>query len=79
MERLTHEEAITEGIFLGLRKVRGIDLDWFKDRFHISIKDSHRSLFTALEAGGLLYTTDHRLRLTTRGILIADSITTSLI
>lgn len=79
MERLTHEEAIAEGIFLGLRKIRGIDLDWFKDRFHISIKDSHASRLTALEAGGLLYTTDHRLRLTTRGFLIADTITASLI
>ena len=79
MERLTHEEAITEGIFLGLRKVRGIDLDWFKDRFHISIRDSHASRLTTLEAGGLLDTTDRRLRLTPRGILIADTITASLI
>lgn len=79
MERLTHEEAIAEGLFLGLRKIRGIDLDWFKDRFHISLKDSHASRFATLEAGGLLYTTDHRLRLTTRGILIADTITASLI
>ncbi|MBI5038786.1 MAG: coproporphyrinogen III oxidase, partial [Nitrospirae bacterium] len=65
--------------FLGLRKIRGIDLDWFKDRFHISLKDSHASRFAALEARDLLYTTDHRLRLTPRGILIADTITVSLI
>ena len=79
MERLTHEEAIEEGIFLGLRKIRGIDLDWFKERFHISLSDSHRDRFAALGAGGLLDTTDHYLRLTPRGILIADTITTSLI
>ncbi len=79
IERLTHEEAIAEGIFLGLRKIKGIDLDWFKERFHISLSDSHRDRLTALEAGGLLNTTDHWLRLTPRGILIADTITTSLI
>jgi len=79
MERLTHEEAIEEGIFLGLRKIRGIDLDWFKERFHISLSDSHRDRLTTLEAGGLLDTEDHWLRLTPRGILIADTITTSLI
>lgn len=79
IERLTHEEAIEEGIFLGLRKIRGIDLDWFRERFQISLDESRSDELNALKAGGLLDASDGWLRLTSRGLLVADTITTSLI
>ncbi len=79
MERLTREEAITEGIFLGLRRMKGIDLDWFQERFGVSLKSSCTNEITALEAGGLLNEAGNQLRLTHKGILMSNSVIAALI
>jgi len=77
-ERLLHEEAVTEGIFLGLRRIEGIDLDQFSRRFHVSWPDSSRSRIEALEAEGLIRKRDNTLSLTRKGILVANDVSLAL-
>lgn len=79
MERLKHEEAITEGIFLGLRRVKGINLDWFAGRFQISWTSSLRERIEALEAQGLIREGDNALSLTRKGILVSNEVALALI
>lgn len=79
MERLTHEEAITEGIFLGLRRVKGIDLDWFAGRFQVSWTGSLRERIDVLKSHGLIREGDNALSLTRKGILVSNDVALALI
>lgn len=79
MERLTHEEAITEGIFLGLRRVKGIDLDWFQWRYQAPLTRLFRDRIGLLKARGLLSEGDNTLSLTRKGILLSNEVVLVLI
>lgn len=79
MEHLTEKEAVTEAVFLGLRRIKGIDLDWFSKRFGFSLKESCARNIAAMEAGGLLFERENRLILTRKGLIVADSVITELI
>ena len=79
LERLTEEEAITEGIFLGLRKSNGISYDWFSERFNFSLKESRSQRIAILIEDGLISERENTLRLTSKGLIIADTVITSLI
>lgn len=74
MEKLSEEDAVTEAIFLGLRKTEGIDLDWFSKRFNHSFINIHSKKICDLTEDGYLTLSDNRLSLTRKGILVADSV-----
>lgn len=78
-ERLTHEEAVTEGIFLGLRRVEGIDMDWFAGRFQVSWTGSLKERIKTLEAQGVIRERDNALSLTRKGILVSNEVALALI
>ena len=73
-ERLTKKEALGEGIFLGLRRIRGIDVNWFLRRFNMSLKDLYMHKFAALKMEGLLYEDAVGLRLTRKGLLLSNEV-----
>lgn len=79
MEHLTEEEAVTEAVLLGLRRTKGIDLDWFSKRFGFSLKESYTKKIAIMEAGGLLFERENRLILTRKGLIVADSVIMELI
>ena len=79
MERLTQDEAITEAIFLGLRRMNGIDMDLLSERFSISFKNLYRHRVETLKTDGLLKEEARKLRLTRRGIIFSNTVIESLI
>ncbi|MBI3398443.1 MAG: radical SAM family heme chaperone HemW [Deltaproteobacteria bacterium] len=78
-EILTTKEAIEEGIFLGLRRITGIDTDWFSKRFGWSLKDLHAHKITQLKIKGMLYADHDTLRLTHQGLLLSNEVFAELI
>lgn len=78
-EALKKEEALEEGIFLGLRMLKGIDTDRFLRRFNLPLKDVYASKITALKAAGLLYEDAHSIRLTRKGLLLSNEVFSELI
>lgn len=79
MERLSKEDAVTESIFLGLRKIDGIDSDWFTRRFNFSLIDSRKTKISELTEEGFLTLSGNRLSLTRKGLLVADSVIIQLL
>ncbi|MBI5328703.1 MAG: radical SAM family heme chaperone HemW [Deltaproteobacteria bacterium] len=78
-ETLKRQEALEEGIFLGLRRLTGIDTSWFSTRFNISLKDLCASKISALKAAGLLYEDANSIRLTHKGLLLSNEVFAELI
>jgi len=71
-EELTREEAIREAIFLGLRRMDGIDFDDFKTRFGLSLEETFQDVILHLLKEDLVSINGGRLRLTTQGILLSN-------
>ena len=78
-EILTKKEALEEGIFLGLRRLKGIDTNWFLRRFNLPLKDLYASKITALKTAGLLYEDAHSIRLTRKGLFLSNEVFSELI
>jgi len=76
---LTRKEAIEEGIFLGLRRISGIDIDWFERRFDCSLKDLYRDTISKLTREGMLDPDDDNIRLTRKGLLLSNEVLAELI
>lgn len=73
-EELTREEAIKETIFLGLRRLEGIDLDDFRKRFGLSLKKVFSNIIPYLLEENLILIDEERLKLTTKGILLSNEV-----
>jgi len=77
MEALDFDTAAAEFMFLGLRELAGVDPEAFQIRFGRSIEDVHPEV-TDLRRDGFLVERADRLALSERGLLVADTIFTSL-
>jgi len=77
-ERLGRQEAIGEFLFLGLRLLEGIDREEFEESFGVPPEEARPALGWLVEAG-LLKRGQDRIRLTSKGLLQADSVFTSLL
>lgn len=77
-EELTRTEAMGEACWLGLRERRGLDVDAFARRFGTSLRAEFPHLDQLL-GDGLVEWHDERLRLTTQGLLVADSVFASFL
>jgi oxygen-independent coproporphyrinogen-3 oxidase len=75
-EQLTRSEAMGEACWLGLRERRGLDPEAFAARFDEQLCDAFPHV-ADLVGDGLAEWHDRYLRLTTRGLLVADSVFTS--
>ena len=77
-ERPSREQAIGEFFFLGLRLVEGIACDCFTALFGTPPEQARPAL-GSLAAAGLLESVEARIRLTTEGLLQADSVFAALL
>lgn len=73
-EKLAKEEAWEEGVFLGLRRIAGIEMDWFAVKFNASLKDLYAHQIAKLRREGMLDEDAHSLRLTRKGILLSNAV-----
>jgi oxygen-independent coproporphyrinogen-3 oxidase len=75
---LTEEDARSESIFLGLRLMRGIDLNSYRARFGTNLREQFNGELDRLKAAGLVAIDEERLRLTTRGALLSNEVFAAL-
>jgi len=75
---LNDEEARSESIFLGLRLMRGLDLEEYRRRFGSDLRDSYRSDLGRLVEAGLIEIDESLMRLTKRGALLSNEVFAAL-
>ncbi len=73
-ETLTMDERIHEYILLSLRSVEGMDTGTFRDRFGDDAMGKRGPAIHALAEEGLLAERGSRIRLTRKGLALADSV-----
>ena len=74
MEELSKEDEMSEYMFLGLRKTKGIDITDFKEEFGTDIKDIFGEAIEDNIARGLLIHDGNCLYLSKRGIDISNTV-----
>ena len=73
-EKLNREQLMMETIYLGLRQTKGIAVGAFDQKFGVSFKKTYSEPIALLEQKGLIRLSQNRCALTTRGMLLLDSI-----
>ena len=73
-ETLEPRQAMGETIMLGLRLLKGINIDEFEKRFHISFKNIFGNIISALKEQELVTVEGDYLRLSKKGLFLADSV-----
>jgi oxygen-independent coproporphyrinogen-3 oxidase len=73
-DTLKGPELMFEFFFLGLRKTSGVSIEDFRSQFGASVEEAYPALLQILAGEGLLALEHGRLRLTTRGLMLADSV-----
>ena len=79
MEELSKEDEMSEYMFLGLRKTKGIDITDFKEEFGTDIKDIFGETIEDNIARGLLIHDGNGLYLSKRGIDISNTVMSDFI
>jgi oxygen-independent coproporphyrinogen III oxidase len=75
---LKEEDARSESIFLGLRLMRGLDLEGYRSRFGFNLKDEYASDLARLRDAGLVEINREVLKLTKRGALLSNEVFAAL-
>lgn len=70
--KLTKKEVMSETVFMGLRLLDGLNLSEFRRRFKQDVLDIWPEQITKLCSQGLLKLTDGRLKLTDKGLPLAN-------
>lgn len=73
-ESLTEEQVRFEHLFVGLRRIEGISISNYAEEFGTTVNDRFSSQIETLVTGGLLTVDGDSLKLTRRGLLLADSV-----
>lgn len=71
---LTEREAMAETLFLGLRMLEGIETERFRSEFGIPLHEAYPGELPGLLADGLLKLNNGRLRLSSRGLILANQV-----
>lgn len=71
---LSNEERLAEALFTGLRRRDGIDLDTFRRRYGVDVKEAFGGRLRDAFGAGLLEETQGGLRLTLRGVLLSNEV-----
>src|SRR6266567_7015163 len=71
---LSDQDARSESIFLGLRLMRGIDLQKYESRFGRHLREEYNGELDRLSEAGLIEIDEGLLRLTTRGALLSNEV-----
>ncbi|WP_100372233.1 radical SAM family heme chaperone HemW [Bacillus sp. FJAT-45037] len=72
--RVTKVEQIEEAMFMGLRKLAGVNLSTLSTRYNVDLKEVYRDQITNLTKRGLLEQDGDVLRLTDDGLLLANEV-----
>ena len=75
---LKEEDARSESIFLGLRLMRGLDLEDYRSRFGADLREQYDAELIRLREAGLIVIDHELLRLTTRGALLSNEVFAAL-
>src|SRR5205807_1302846 len=75
---LSDEETRSEAIFLGLRLMRGIDLQAYESRFGKNLREEYNGELDRLRTAGLIEIEGELLKLTTRGALLSNEVFAAL-
>jgi len=73
-ELLVQDQLMTEAIYLGLRQTRGISVDAFDEKFGVNFRGTFGEIIADLEEKGLMECVHGRCALTSKGMLVLDSI-----
>ena len=73
-ETLEPRQAMGEAIMLGLRLLKGISIHQFERRFQVSFIDLFKNIINALKEKELILIKDDCLRLSPKGLFLADSV-----
>jgi oxygen-independent coproporphyrinogen-3 oxidase len=73
-EQVSERETMGETFMLGLRMREGVDLQAFNDRFGIPAHEQYTDVITRHTGTGLLECVDGHLRLTKRGLFLANEV-----
>lgn len=79
VEELSKEDEMSEYMFLGLRKTKGIDINDFKEKFGCDIYDVYDKQIKDNIAAGLLVKNGDYLYLSQRGIDISNTVMSDFI
>ena len=71
---LSDEDARAEAVFLGLRLMRGLDLQKYRSRFGVDLRDQFDADLCRLRDAGLIEIDQELLKLTTRGALLSNEV-----
>lgn len=77
-ERLTPAQEISEQIMLGIRMIEGLDMQAFESKFGPEAYRTRLPAVTRLTAAGFLEQKGRRLRLTRKGLVVADTVCAEL-
>jgi oxygen-independent coproporphyrinogen-3 oxidase len=75
---LNEAEARSESIFLGLRLMRGLDLQSYRSQFGTDLREEYNSELTRLREAGLIEIDRDLMRLTKRGALLSNEVFAAL-
>ena len=75
---LSDQDARSESIFLGLRLMRGIDLEKYETRFGKNLRSEYNGELDRLVEAGLIEIDGQSLRLTERGALLSNEVFAAL-
>ena len=78
-EELDEEQQMIESLYLGLRQSDGIDLDQFRQLFHIDFKLYFHSALDRFEAENWVRMDESKCRLTVEGMLFVDRVVDELV
>lgn len=78
-EGLDRERSFRETVIMGLRLIEGLDLTELGGRFWIDLREYYGATLEQLIAKGLLELNNHRLRLTTRALPVANQVLAELV
>ena len=72
---LSQAQSIREMVMMGLRLKNGLNKTWFEDRTGVILDDAVNVPATRnLESAGLIINEKERLRMTTLGFMVLDSV-----
>jgi oxygen-independent coproporphyrinogen-3 oxidase len=73
-ETLTVEQMMTEAVYLGLRKMNGIEIDAYNRKFNVIFKNQFEEVIKVLKNEEMIFMDGHRCWLSRKGVLFLDSI-----
>ena len=73
-ETLESRQAMGETIMLGLRLLKGISIHQFEKRFQVSFINLFKNVLSSLKKRGLVIIEKDHLRLSRKGLFLADSV-----